>query len=69
LIHNHGPTPSPTKIADRYEDEIVRLRKELAGADFDAGDETIRAHLLRAHRRARIASTTTIWRASRPGAS
>jgi len=56
------PKRSPTKIADRYEDEIVRLRKDLAGAGFDAGPETIRAHLLRAHRRARIPSTTTIWR-------
>jgi transposase InsO family protein len=56
------PKRSPTRIAHRYEDEIVRLRKELAGSGFDAGAETIRAHLLRDHRRARIPSTTTIWR-------
>jgi transposase-like protein len=48
------PKRSRTRIADRFEDEIVRLRKELAGSGFDAGPETIQTHLARAHRRARI---------------
>jgi transposase InsO family protein len=56
------PKRSPTKIAHRYEDEIVRLRKEISASGFDAGAETIRDHLIKAHRRARIPSTTTIWR-------
>jgi transposase InsO family protein len=55
------PHHSPTKIADRYEDEIVRIRKELSEAGFDAGAETIAVHLRRAHRRA-VPSTATIWR-------
>src|SRR5580704_11350376 len=56
------PHRSPTKIADRYEDEIVRLRKELIGSGFDAGAETIWTHLRGAHRGAKIPSTSTIWR-------
>lgn len=56
------PHRSPTKVADRFEDEIVRIRKQLTDAGYDAGAETIRVHLLRAHRRAKIPSTATIWR-------
>ena len=56
------PHRSPTKVADRYEDEIVRIRKELTEAGFDAGAETIGVHLRRAHRRATVPSTATIWR-------
>jgi transposase InsO family protein len=59
------PKRSPTKITDRFEDEIVRLRKELAASGFDAGPETIQAHLARTHRRTRVPSTTTIWRVLR----
>ncbi|HEY6425628.1 MAG TPA: IS481 family transposase [Acidimicrobiales bacterium] len=56
------PHRSPTKVADLYEDEIVRLRKELGEAGYDAGAETIQVHLRRAHRRAKVPSTSTIWR-------
>jgi transposase InsO family protein len=56
------PHHSPTKIAERYEDEIVRIRKELTERGFDAGAETIGVHLRRAHRRAKVPSTATIWR-------
>jgi transposase InsO family protein len=56
------PHRSPTKVADRYEDEIVRIRKELTEAGFDAGAETIGVHLRRAHRRATVPSNATIWR-------
>ena len=56
------PHRSPTKIADRFEDEIVRIRKELTEAGYDAGPETIAVHLRRAHRRSKIPSTATIWR-------
>lgn len=54
------PKRSPTKVAHRYEDEIVAIRKELVGHGFDAGAQTIRAHLARRHRR--VPSVATIWR-------
>ena len=54
------PKRSPSRIADRDEDEIVALRKELAEGGFDAGAETIRYHLAR--RRQSVPSTSTIWR-------
>jgi transposase InsO family protein len=56
------PHSSPHQISPHFEDEIVRVRKELTALGFDAGAETIRTHLRRAHRRARIPSTSTIWR-------
>jgi transposase InsO family protein len=56
------PLSSPTRISDLYEDEIVRIRKELTEAGYDAGAETIGVHLRRAHRRGRVPSTATIWR-------
>ena len=54
------PHRSPSRIADRYEDEIVALRKELSDNGFDAGAETIRTHLLRRHES--VPSVSTIWR-------
>jgi len=39
------PKTSPTRIADLYEDEVVRIRKELAERGFDAGAETIHFHM------------------------
>jgi transposase InsO family protein len=56
------PLHSPTKITDRFEEEIVALRKELEAAGFDAGPETIAVHLRRAHRRGQVPSISTIWR-------
>jgi len=56
------PHRSPTRVADLFEDEIVRIRKELVESGFEAGAETIRVHLLRAHRRAKVPSAATIWR-------
>jgi len=56
------PHTSPTKMADLFEDEIVRLRKELVEGGYDAGAETIQVHLCRAHRRGKVPSTSTIWR-------
>jgi transposase InsO family protein len=54
------PHRSPTRVADRYEDQVVAIRKELIDAGFDAGAETIRCHLL--ERRGEAPSTSTIWR-------
>ena len=56
------PRSSPTKTAVSLEDEIVSIRKTLAGDGYDAGAETIRVHLRRAHPRARVPSVSTIWR-------
>jgi transposase InsO family protein len=57
------PKTSPTRIADLYEDEIVKLRKELIDAGFDAGAETIRYHLAASY--AEVPSVPTIWRVLR----
>ena len=54
------PKSSPTRIADLYEDEIVRLRKELTDAGFDAGAETIHFHMATPGRD--VPSVSTIWR-------
>jgi transposase InsO family protein len=59
---SRSPRTSPQKISAYFEDEIVRVRKELTDLGFDAGAETIRVHLKRKHRRARVPSTSTIWR-------
>ena len=55
------PVRSPTRTRDRYEDEIVSLRKELLDLGVDAGAETIRYHLQKRHAEV-VASTSTIWR-------
>jgi transposase InsO family protein len=54
------PHRSPTRIAHRYEDEIVALRKELADGGYDAGADTIRTHLAGRHHD--VPSVSTIWR-------
>jgi transposase InsO family protein len=54
------PHRSSSRITDRYEDEIVALRKELVDAGFDAGADTIASHLGRRH--TTVPSTSTIWR-------
>ena len=53
------PHRSPTRIADRYEEAIVALRKELSDAGFDAGAVTIQSHLAR---RGEVPSVSTVWR-------
>jgi transposase InsO family protein len=57
------PKRFPTRIADRYEDEIVAIRKELFDGGFDAGAETIYTHLERRHET--VPSISTIWRVLR----
>lgn len=54
------PLRSPTRIADRFEDEIVALRKQLDDAGFDAGAQTIHSHLSRCYETP--PSVSTIWR-------
>ena len=57
------PHHSPARIADLFEDEIVRLRKSLEDAGWDAGPETIHEHLAQRHRE--VPSASTIWRVLR----
>lgn len=57
------PHRSPNRIADRWEDEIVALRKELADFGADAGAETIAYHLSERH--STCPSVPTIWRVLR----
>jgi transposase InsO family protein len=54
------PHNSPTRVADRYDEAVVALRKELTDGGFDAGAETIRYHLVQ--RRGNAPSVSTIWR-------
>jgi transposase InsO family protein len=54
------PHRSPTRIADRWEEAIVALRKELCDDGFDAGAQTIHYHL--AKRGGEVPSVSTIWR-------
>jgi transposase InsO family protein len=61
VARSRRPRRSPTKISHRFEDEIVRVRKELVEAGYDAGAETIRVHLAR-RRRTSVPSVATIWR-------
>jgi transposase InsO family protein len=51
------PHRSPTRIADRFEDEIVALHKELIGQGFDGGAQTIAYHLSQRHKEPPSAST------------
>jgi transposase InsO family protein len=57
------PKSSPTRIADLYEDEIVRIRKELAEDGLDAGAETIWFHMSTPGRQ--VPSVSTIYRVLR----
>ena len=54
------PRRSPTQISEEYVQEIVALREQLAAAGFDAGPQTIHAHLQRKH--TDVPSVSTIWR-------
>jgi len=57
------PKNSPTRIANLYEDEIVRVRKELADVGLDAGAETIHFHMSTPGRE--VPSVSTIYRVLR----
>ena len=54
------PIRSPGQISDLFEDDIIRVRKELLDRGFDAGPVTIHSHLSR--RWTNTPSTSTIWR-------
>ena len=54
------PHRCPARITDRFEEQIVALRKQLVDFGADAGAETIHYHLSRRHRQ--VPSVSTIWR-------
>jgi len=54
------PRSCPHQVAPKVERAILRLRRELAAAGYDAGPHTIAHHLAR--RVATVPSVTTIWR-------
>ena len=58
------PRSSPSRVSAAMEEEIVALRKSLAGEGLDAGAQTIHYHLLCRHRRRKktVPSVATIWR-------
>jgi transposase InsO family protein len=51
------PLRSPGRIADRFEDEIVALHKELADDGFDAGAQSVHYHLTERHQHPPSVST------------
>jgi transposase InsO family protein len=54
------PRHSPTQISPAWAQKIVQLREQLTQQGFDAGGQTIHAHLERQH--ADVPSVSTIWR-------
>jgi transposase InsO family protein len=60
------PRSSPRRLSSELEEEVVELRKSLAGEGLDAGAYTIHYHLLarrRGRARAEVPSVSSIWRA------
>jgi transposase InsO family protein len=62
LPRSRRPHHSANRIVDLFEDEIIRLRKELDAKGYDAGAETLYVHLRRKHPRRAIPSVSSIWR-------
>lgn len=56
------PHHSPNRLCDKWEEDIVALRKELSDLGMDAGAETIRYHLEKRHPAEKVPSVSTIWR-------
>jgi len=54
------PRRSPTKTSEQWAGKILALRAQLTGDGFDAGAQTIHAHLNRDHQD--VPSPSTIWR-------
>jgi len=54
------PKRSPSKTSEQWVAEILALRRKLTVDGFDAGAETIHAHLCRSHEH--VPSPSTIWR-------
>src|SRR5438105_872080 len=57
------PRTSPSRISHLHEEAVVRVRKELCDAGFDAGAGTIHTHLVRLG--GPVPSESTIYRVLR----
>jgi transposase InsO family protein len=60
--HSRRPHHNPRALGDTVEDKIVRLRKTLAKAGYDAGAATIAGHLARDPAVTKVPAVSTIWR-------
>jgi transposase InsO family protein len=60
--HSRRPRHNPRAVDTALEEHIVRLRKTLAKAGYDAGAATIAAHLTRDPNIAKVPAVATIWR-------
>ena len=60
MARSRRPARSPTQISAASAREIVQLREQLAKEGFDAGAQTIHAHLSRSQEQ--VPSVSTIWR-------
>lgn len=58
---SRAPAHVPHRTPAHVEEEVVRIRCELAGSGFDAGAATIHFHMT-AEGRERVPSVSTIWR-------
>jgi transposase len=56
------PHHNPHAVSADLEERIVRLRKSLDKADYDAGAATIAEHLARDHTITNVPAVSTIWR-------
>jgi len=54
------PHSSPRRVSEEVQNEVLKLRRELASAGHDAGPQTILHHL--AERVPSVPSETTVWR-------
>ena len=60
--HARRPHHNPHTVSAAVEDKIVRLRKTLDKAGYDAGAATIAEHLARDHTITNVPAVSTIWR-------
>lgn len=60
--HSRRPHTNPHAVAPDVEERIIRLRKTLAKAGYDAGAATIAEHLRRDPTTTEVPSISTIWR-------
>lgn len=62
-LQSRAPKTVANKTPLRVENQIVRLRKQLADEGFDAGAETIRWHLIQqCNDSTKVPSPATVWR-------
>jgi len=60
--HSRRPHHNPHTVSAPVQDKIVRLRKTLNKAGYDAGAATIAEHLAHDHTITNVPAVSTIWR-------